>query len=95
MAEKLTFQYDREADILYINTVTPYAEQESEELGDDVIARLNQEIARGYRAPDIRERLEREGNDVVVASPELFDAFFRGEMSKWAKVIRDAGIKLD
>jgi uncharacterized protein YuzE len=41
MAEKLTFQYDREADILYINTVTPYPGQESEELGDDIIARLN------------------------------------------------------
>jgi uncharacterized protein YuzE len=33
--------YDRAADILYINKRTPYAEQESEELGDDVIARLN------------------------------------------------------
>ena len=41
MAEKLTFQYDRDADILYINTVTPYPEQESEELGDEIIARLN------------------------------------------------------
>jgi uncharacterized protein YuzE len=41
MAENLTFQYDREADILYINTVTPYAEQESEELADEIIARLN------------------------------------------------------
>jgi len=41
MGQKLTFQYDREADILYINTVAPYAAQESEELGDDIIARLN------------------------------------------------------
>lgn len=41
MAEKLTFQYDREADILYIGMRRPYAEQESEELGDEVIARLN------------------------------------------------------
>jgi uncharacterized protein YuzE len=41
MEEKLTFQYDREADILYINTVTPYAEQESEEMADEIIARLN------------------------------------------------------
>jgi uncharacterized protein YuzE len=41
MAEKLTFQYDREADILYINKTNPYAEQESEELGDEVVARLN------------------------------------------------------
>jgi uncharacterized protein YuzE len=41
MAEKLTFKYDRQADILYIGKVPPYPEQESEELGDDVIARLN------------------------------------------------------
>lgn len=41
MAEKLTFQYDRDADILYINKRLPYAEQESEELGDEVVARLN------------------------------------------------------
>lgn len=41
MAEKLTFKYDREADILYVNTVPPYAEQESEELEDEIIIRLN------------------------------------------------------
>ncbi|MBZ0253154.1 MAG: DUF2283 domain-containing protein [Candidatus Methylomirabilis sp.] len=41
MEEKLTFRYDREADILYIEKRPPYREQESEELGDEVIARLN------------------------------------------------------
>jgi uncharacterized protein YuzE len=41
MAAKLSFTYDREADILYISKGSPYPEQESEELGDDVIARLN------------------------------------------------------
>ena len=41
MEAKLSFKYDREADILYIDTRPPYTEQESEELGDDVIARLN------------------------------------------------------
>jgi uncharacterized protein YuzE len=41
MAEKLTFNYDREADILYIDKVLPYAEQESEELEDGIIVRLN------------------------------------------------------
>jgi len=39
----MTFQYDREADILYINTCTPYADQESEELEDEIIARFNPE----------------------------------------------------
>ncbi len=41
MAAKLAFQYDREADILHISKRPPYPEQESEELGDDVVARIN------------------------------------------------------
>ncbi|MGD0827988.1 MAG: DUF2283 domain-containing protein [Desulfobaccales bacterium] len=40
MAAKLTFRYDREADILHIDKCSPYPEQESEEIGDDIIARL-------------------------------------------------------
>ena len=41
MEAKLTFKYDREADILHIDKCPPYAEQESEELPDEIIARLN------------------------------------------------------
>ena len=41
MEEKLTFKYDREADILHVNRKPPYPEQESEELGDDIIVRIN------------------------------------------------------
>ena len=38
---RLTFHYERDADILYVTQVPPYAEQVSDELGDDVIARVN------------------------------------------------------
>ncbi|HVN63958.1 MAG TPA: DUF2283 domain-containing protein [Candidatus Binataceae bacterium] len=41
MEAKLSFRYDREADILHIDKCPPYADQESEELADGVIARLN------------------------------------------------------
>ena len=41
MEKRLVFKYDRAADILYIDRTPPYPEQETEELGDDVIARLN------------------------------------------------------
>jgi tripartite-type tricarboxylate transporter receptor subunit TctC len=60
----------------------------------DLITRLNQTIAQGYSAPDVRERLQREGNDVALNTPEQFDVFFRGEMDKWAKVIKAAGIAI-
>jgi uncharacterized protein YuzE len=41
MAAKLSFKYDRQADILHIDKCPPYAEQQSQELGDEVIARVN------------------------------------------------------
>jgi len=41
MEARLKFTYDREADILHIDKCSPYSEQESEELEDEVIARLN------------------------------------------------------
>jgi uncharacterized protein YuzE len=41
MDKNLIFRYDQVGDILYIDTCSPYAEQESEEIGNEVIARLN------------------------------------------------------
>ncbi|MBI4340470.1 MAG: DUF2283 domain-containing protein [Chloroflexi bacterium] len=41
MGKTLTFRYERDVDILYIDVCPPYAEQESEDVGDEVIARLN------------------------------------------------------
>ena len=61
----------------------------------EVIARLYQTIAKGYTAPETRERLAQDGNEVVVSTPEQFDVFFRAQMEKWAKVIKDAGIRLE
>ncbi|MBE7380215.1 MAG: DUF2283 domain-containing protein [Leptolyngbya sp. SIO1E4] len=40
MADRLTFRYDKVGDILYIDKCQPYPEQESEEIGDEMIARL-------------------------------------------------------
>jgi tripartite-type tricarboxylate transporter receptor subunit TctC len=61
----------------------------------DVIAKLNQEIAKGLNAGDLRARLASEGAEVVGGSPEEFGVFFRAEIEKWAKVIKAAGIKLE
>ncbi|NQT53593.1 DUF2283 domain-containing protein [bacterium] len=41
MAPRMTLKYDREADVLYLSNCPPYPEQESEEIGNDVIAHLN------------------------------------------------------
>jgi len=41
MGKNLTFRYDKTGDILFIDICAPYPEQESEEIGDEIIARLN------------------------------------------------------
>jgi tripartite-type tricarboxylate transporter receptor subunit TctC len=61
----------------------------------DVIAKLNQEIAKGLNTGDLRARLASEGAEIVGGSPEEFGVFFRAEIEKWAKVIKAAGIKLE
>ena len=41
MDSRLTLEYDAEGDILYLRKCPAYAEQESEEIGDEVVARFN------------------------------------------------------
>ena len=38
MPEKLTLRYDRIGDILYIDQIPPYSEQESKEIGNEITA---------------------------------------------------------
>jgi tripartite-type tricarboxylate transporter receptor subunit TctC len=61
----------------------------------DVVARLNQEIARHLGSPDLRERIAGEGAEVIGGSPQDFGNFYRADIAKWGKVIKAAGIKLD
>lgn len=61
----------------------------------DVIAKLNQEMARALTAPEVRQRLAAEGSEVVAGSAEEFAILFRAELAKWARVIKQAGIRLE
>ena len=59
----------------------------------DIVAKLNGEIVRALATREMRERLAQDGSIAVGDTPEVFSAFFQGEVVKWAKVIRDAGIR--
>lgn len=60
-----------------------------------ITALLNREIVALLQAPDIKERLAREGSNVVASTPEELTEHLRSEISKWERVTRVAGIKLD
>ena len=95
MAEKRTFQYDREADILYINTVTPYAEQESEELEDEIIARLNTEVNALLALPAVQESFGKLGLVPFPGTPAELGTIIKADLERWPRVVREAGIKPD
>jgi tripartite-type tricarboxylate transporter receptor subunit TctC len=58
----------------------------------DTVARLNTEIDRVFKSPDIAARMLNEGLEPVGGSAESFAEFVRAEITKYAKVIKAAGI---
>ena len=60
-----------------------------------IVRRLNAEIVMQLQRSDVRERLAANGAEVVASSPEQFTAYIAGELAKWEKVIKAAGIRGD
>ena len=60
-----------------------------------VINRLNTELIKIIRSPDIRAKLAGQGAEVVTMTPVQQDEYFNRERARWGKVVADAGIKLD
>jgi tripartite-type tricarboxylate transporter receptor subunit TctC len=58
-----------------------------------IIEKLNAEFVRAVKSPDLRDRLVTQGADPAGNTPEQYAAFVQNEITKWAKVIKAAGIK--
>jgi tripartite-type tricarboxylate transporter receptor subunit TctC len=61
----------------------------------EVIARLNTELVKALAMPDVRTRLLEVGLEAVSNSPDAFAAYIRTETEKWARVVRQANIKVE
>ena len=59
----------------------------------EVVARIQQDIAKVVRLPDVQERLNQFGSEPIASTPEDFAAFTRAESEKFAKLIKAAGIQ--
>lgn len=61
----------------------------------DIVNRLNAEILKILKMPDIAEKLKGLGAEIVGSTPAQFDAYVKSEIAKWGKVARDNNVTLD
>jgi tripartite-type tricarboxylate transporter receptor subunit TctC len=61
----------------------------------EIAAKLQDEVVRALKIPEIRSKLVQLGADPVASTPQEFAAYLRAETAKWAKVVKASGAKPD
>ena len=61
----------------------------------EIVSKLNAEILKALKAPDLRAFITAEGGDIVGSSPEELAKYFQREVAKYAKVIKAGNIKAE
>ena len=61
----------------------------------DLVRRVHGETARAFNSADVKDRLERAGNELVMSTPEEFVAFMRTEIAKWTRVVKASSMRFD
>jgi tripartite-type tricarboxylate transporter receptor subunit TctC len=61
----------------------------------DIVMRVNAEVVRIVQLPDVREVFAQNGMIPLPSTPEEFGAHLKAEIAKWARVVKDAGVKVD
>src|SRR5882724_1369024 len=59
----------------------------------EIVARLAAEVTKIVRAAEIRDKLAVQGAEVAGGTPEEFTAVLQADVSTWARVIKDTGIR--
>ena len=65
------------------------------ETSKEIVARLNQALARILKQPDVQERLRAVGMEPAHTTPQEFARFIAQEIAKWLKVVKVGNIKID
>ena len=61
----------------------------------NVIAHLHEQTVKLLAQPDVKERLATLGAEAVGNTPDAFRAFVKAEIAKWARVVKEAGLKVE
>jgi tripartite-type tricarboxylate transporter receptor subunit TctC len=61
----------------------------------EIVARLNTETGKVLQMPDVQQKMQGLGIQVINGGPDQFAAFIKSESAKWGKIVRDSGAKVD
>ena len=60
-----------------------------------IVARLNMELIKVMRSPEMRERVRGQYFDPYTSTPEEFAAVIKTDLEKWGKIVRASGARID
>ena len=60
-----------------------------------VVAFLSGQIDKALKAPEVGERFAAEGSESISRTPENFSAYIKSELAKWAKVVKETGMRAE
>jgi tripartite-type tricarboxylate transporter receptor subunit TctC len=60
-----------------------------------LVQKLHAELVKILNLPDVKSRIESDGSEPVGSSPEEFRRFMHADQTKWAKVVKESGAKLE
>ena len=84
-----------EAGVKGFEVYTWYGAAGPQGMPKDVVDKLYSTLVGALQKPESRERFEKQGLDVVSGKPEELGALIRDETVRWAKVVKQAGAKLE
>jgi len=58
------------------------------------VKRIHDAFATAFAAPEVKEAMAKQGNTIDVSTPEYANSFFRSELTKYAKLVKKAGLEL-
>jgi tripartite-type tricarboxylate transporter receptor subunit TctC len=61
----------------------------------DIVKRMNEELNKALKNPDVAKKLDAQGIDIMGGSPAVASAFIDKQIGIWGKVVKDNGIKAD
>jgi len=64
-------------------------------LPKEIVAKLNADINKALQAPDLQKKLGDQGADVAGSTPEQFGKLIRDDISRWGKIVKESGAKVD